>query len=115
MNNLDLLPNHNVPKDGEKGEDGRERGCTVDDQERNVVDFEAICKVSNSSAPFVCVCDDHDFVSSIDEFRGELVDVTFDTAGLRKEVVADHSNIVRHRGGGRSREPKGVCLWIIVL
>lgn len=98
MNNLDLLPNDNVSKDWEKGEDGR-KGCgAIDDQEGNMVDFETIRKISHSSSTFVCVCNHHDFVSSINEFCGELVNVTFDASGLWKEIVADHSNIVRHRG-----------------
>lgn len=98
VNDLDLLPNDNVSKDWEKGEDGREGCGAVDDQEWNVVNFKAIREVSHSCSAFICVCDDHDFVSSIDEFGGELVDVTFNASRLGKEIVTDHSNIVRHRG-----------------
>jgi hypothetical protein len=43
---LDALANDDVPENGEEGEDGRERGFSVDDQKRDVVDFEAIRKVS---------------------------------------------------------------------
>ena len=40
--------------------------------------------------------DDDDFVSSIDELGGQLVDVAFDSSWLWEEEVADHSDIVRH-------------------
>lgn len=64
-----------------------------------MVDFEAIREVSNAGSTFVCVRDDDNLVSAVDEFRRELVDVAFDAAWLGKEVVADHRNIVRHGAG----------------
>lgn len=64
-----------------------------------MVDFEAICEVSNASSAFVCMRDDNHLVPAVDELRGELVDVAFDSAWLGKEPVADHCNVVRHGGG----------------
>lgn len=61
-----------------------------------MVDLEAIREVSHSGSPFVCMRDDDDLVAAVDELRGELVDVAFDSSWLGEEEVADHSNIVRH-------------------
>lgn len=44
------------------------------------------------------MCDDYHFVAAINELRGDLVDVTFDSSWLGKEEVANHGNIVRHYG-----------------
>jgi hypothetical protein len=35
-------------------------------------------------------------MAAIDELGGELVDVAFNAAGLGKEEVADHGDVVRH-------------------
>jgi hypothetical protein len=64
-----------------------------------MVDLEAIRKVSYSCPSFVCVGYDYNLVSSIDELRGELVNMTFDSSGLREEEVADHGDIIRHGDG----------------
>jgi len=94
MNYLNLLANDNVSKYGEEREDCWEGCFSVDDQERNVVDFEAVCEIPNSSSSFICVSDDNNFVSAINELAGELVDVAFDSSWLGEEVVAHHGNIV---------------------
>jgi hypothetical protein len=47
------------------------------------------------------VRDNYDLVASVDELRGELVDVAFDSSWLGEEEVADHRNIVRHGGEAR--------------
>jgi hypothetical protein len=98
MHDFNLLSNDNVSEDGEEGEDSWEGGGAVDDEEGDVVDLEAIREVSHSRSPLVCMRDDDDLVAPVDEFRGELVDVAFDSAWLWEEVIADHSNVVRHRG-----------------
>jgi hypothetical protein len=98
MYNLNLLSNDNIPEDGEEREDGWEGRCSIDDEKWNVVDFEAIRKISHSSPPIVCMSDDYDFVASINELRRQLVDVRFDSSGLREEEVADHRNVIRHEG-----------------
>lgn len=61
-----------------------------------MIDFETVCKISDTCSVLICVCNNYDFVSSVDEFRGELVDMTFDASWLWKEEVADHGYIVRH-------------------
>jgi hypothetical protein len=98
MYNLDLFSNDDVAKDGEEGEDGRKGGFAVDDEKRDMVDFEAIREIAHASSPFVCVRYDDDFVSSVDELGGELVDVTLDSSGLGEEEVADHGDIIWHCG-----------------
>lgn len=65
---LDLLADNDVAKDGEEGEDGRERSFAVDGPEGDIVDFEAIGEVANSFASLECVGDDDDFVATTDEF-----------------------------------------------
>lgn len=99
MNNFNLLSYDNVAEDWEEREDCR-KGCrSVDDQKRYVIDLESICEVSNTSASFVCVCNNYNFVSAIDELGRKLVDMAFDSSGLGKEEIADHSNIVWHLCG----------------
>lgn len=71
MDNFDLLPNDNVAEYGEEGEDGREGGLAIDNEERNVIDLESIGEVSDSCSALVCMSDDNDFVSAIDQFLGE--------------------------------------------
>lgn len=95
MHNLNLFSYNNVAKYWEEGEDGGKSRCTIDDEERNMVDLEPVREVSDSSSSFVCMSDYNDLVPSIDEFGGELVDVAFDAAGLGEEEVADHRNIIR--------------------
>ena len=68
VNDLNLFSDDDVAEDWEEGEDGRERGLTVDGPEWNVVDFEAIGEVADSCPSLVCMGYDDDFVASIDEF-----------------------------------------------
>jgi hypothetical protein len=96
MYDFNLLSNDDVAKDWEEGEDSRKGGCAVDYEEWNMIDLEAISKISDSSSSFVCVGYNNDLVSPVDELARELVDVTFDTAGLREKEIADHCDIVRH-------------------
>jgi hypothetical protein len=103
MNNLDLLADDNIAEDREEREDGGKGGFSVDDEERHIVDLEAVGKISYSSSSFVCMGDDDNFVPTVNELGGQLVDVTFDAAGLWEEAVADHSNVVRHFGGSFAR------------
>lgn len=67
MDDFNLLADADVAQYGEEGEDGGEGGRPVDDEKGHVVDLEAVVKVSNALAVVVGVCDDDDFVASIDE------------------------------------------------
>jgi hypothetical protein len=96
MHNFNLLSYHNVPEDWEKGEDCRKGCSSIYDQERYVIDFETIRQVSHTSPTIICMCYDDDFMPSVDEFSRELVNVAFNSSGLREEEVANHGNIVRH-------------------
>ena len=71
-----------------------------------MVDLETICKISNTSSPFVRMGDDDDLVATIDELGRELVDVAFNAAGLGEKEVADHGNVVRHIEGFQGLETK---------
>jgi len=97
MYDLNLLAEDNVAKDRKEGEDGWKGRRAVDNKKGNVVDFEAIGKIPNTSPAVVSMRDDDDFVASVYELCRELVDMAFDSSWLGKEVVADHGNIVRHR------------------
>lgn len=99
VNDIDLFSDDDVSKHREEREDGGESRCAVNDEKWDVVDFQAVREVANASAALICVRYDYDFVSSIDELGGELVDVAFYSSGGREEEVADHSNVVRHVGG----------------
>ena len=103
MYNLDLLSNDDIAEDWKEGEYGWKGRCAVDDEKGDMVDFEAVREIPHSRAPFVGVRYNDDFVSSIDELRGELVDMTFDSARLGEEEIADHGDIVRH--SDRSERP----------
>lgn len=101
MHDVDLLPDDNVAEYGEEGEDGRKRRRPVDDKERDVVDLHAVGEVANTLASGIFMCNHNDLVAPVDKLRRELVDVTFHASGLRKEKVANHSDVVRggHLGG----------------
>lgn len=71
MDNLDLLPNDNVAENGEEGEDGGEGSLAVDNEERDMIDLESIGEVSDSCSALVCMGDDNDFMSAIDQFLGD--------------------------------------------
>lgn len=109
MHNLNLLAYHDVPEDGEEGEDGWKAGRAVNDQKRDMVDLEAICKVPDAGSSFIGVGDDYNFVATINQFGRQLVNVALDAAELREEEVADHSNVVWHFGSllAVSRSPAG--------
>ena len=64
----DLLTNNNVPEDGKEGKDSRKSGLSVDDKKRNVINFESIRQVSDSSTASVRVSDYNNFMTTIDQF-----------------------------------------------
>lgn len=68
VDDLDSLPNHDVPKDGKEGEDGGEGGLAIDDEEGDMVDLQAIGEIAHAGSPFICVGNDDDFVTTIDKF-----------------------------------------------
>ena len=98
MNYFNLLPDYDVPKYWKEGEDRWHRRLSVNDEKRDMVDFESIGKVVDSCTAFVGMSDHDDLVAAVDELRGELVDVAFNSSWLRKEEVAYHGDVVRHVG-----------------
>jgi hypothetical protein len=70
--NFDSFAYDDVAEDGEEGEDGGERSLAVDDEEGNVVDFEAVGEVSHTCPASICVCNDDNFVAAIDEFLSRV-------------------------------------------
>jgi hypothetical protein len=98
MNYFNPLPKYDVPKYWEEGEDRWHRRLSVDDEKRYMVDLEAIGEVVHSCTAFVGMSDYDDLVAAVDELRGELVDVAFNSSGLRKEEVTYHGDVVRHVG-----------------
>jgi hypothetical protein len=67
MNYSNLLSDDDVTKDWEKREDSRKRGFTINDKEWNMVDFEAVRKISDSCTSFVCMCNYDNLVPSINQ------------------------------------------------
>lgn len=68
MHDLDLLSDDNVAKYREKGEHRWHRRFTVYDEERDMVDLEAVREIPNPRAPFVRMCNYYDFVAAVNEF-----------------------------------------------
>jgi hypothetical protein len=65
---FDSFANYNVAEDGEEREDGWEGRFSVDDEEGDVVDFEAICEVPHTCSAGIGVSDDNYLVATVDEF-----------------------------------------------
>lgn len=106
--NVDLFTDDDVPEDREEGEDGRKACRAVDDEEGHVVDLEPVGEVADPLPIVVCVSNDHDLVTPVDEPLGQLVDVALDSSWLWEEEVADHGDIVRWlRHGDRDCPPSG--------
>ncbi|KAF3395177.1 hypothetical protein DPV78_009150 [Talaromyces pinophilus] len=72
MNDLNLFANDDIAEYGEEREERRHRGLAVDDEEGDMVDFEAVGEVAYAGAAFVGVGDDDDFVAAVDEFLSPL-------------------------------------------
>lgn len=68
MNYVNLLSDDDIAEYGEEREDGRKCRFAVDDEEWNMVDLQSISEISDSGASFVCMGNNNDFMSSIDEF-----------------------------------------------
>lgn len=96
VNDLYLFAYDDVAEYWEEREDRRKGTGSEHDEEWDMVNFEAICEISDASSVFIRVCDYYNFVSSVDQLCRELVDVAFDSPGLWKEEVADHSNVIWH-------------------
>ena len=69
MNNLDLLPYNNIAEYRKEGEHGWHCGFSIDDKEWDMIDFESICKVPNTSPACVGMGDDDHFVPTINQLR----------------------------------------------
>ena len=96
MYNFDLLSDYDVAKDGKEREDSWQSRLSIDDEERNMINFESVCEVPDTSSTFVCMGYDNYFMAAIDEFSRQLIDMGFYSSWLWKEEVADHGNVVRH-------------------
>lgn len=68
VDNLNLFANDNIPEYGEEREHRRHSRLAIYDEERHMVNLETIGKIPNPSAPFVCVSDDYDFMTTVDKF-----------------------------------------------
>lgn len=68
VDDLDLLADDDVPEDWEKGEDGWKGRFPVDDEERDVIDFQSVREIPDPGATLICVRDDNDFVASVYQF-----------------------------------------------
>ena len=68
VDDLNLLSDDDVAKYREKGEHRRHRRFAVYDEEGDMVDLETICEIPNSGASLVCMCNDYNFMTTIDEF-----------------------------------------------
>ena len=64
---LDLLPDNDVAEDGKEREDCWKCCFAVDHEERHMIDFQPVGKVSYSPTTLVAVCDNYDFVAPVYE------------------------------------------------
>jgi len=68
MNNLDLFADDDIPKYREKREHRGHGRLAVYDEERDMVDFEAVGEIPNSGPSFIRMGNDDDFMSAINKF-----------------------------------------------
>ena len=68
MDNLNLLPDNDVPKDGKKGENSGHSRLSVYDQKWNMINFEAVGQVTDTRATLIGMGNDDDFMSPVNEF-----------------------------------------------
>lgn len=68
VNYVNLLSDDDIAEYGEEGEDCWECRFAIDDEEWDVVNLQSIGEVADSGASFVCMGNNDDFVSSINEF-----------------------------------------------
>lgn len=114
VNDLNLLTDADISERREEGKNCRERRVSVNDEERHVVDLEAVGQVANTLAIAVRVRDDDDLVAAVNQLAGELIDVGFDASRLREEKVADHGDVVRaaRHGVEGGREGRIAPAWL---
>ena len=96
--NSDLFSYDNVTEQRKERKYRWKSTFAIYNKEGYVIDFEAICKISNTRSTFICMSDDHHFMATVDQLSGKLVDVALDSSWLRVEEVAHHGNIVWHLG-----------------
>ena len=96
VHNLNLFPKNDITEDGKEGENSGKSTFSINDQKRNVINFESIGEVPDACTALVSMGDDHHLMATVNEFGGQLVDMTFDSSRLWKEEVADHGDVVRH-------------------
>ena len=66
--NFNLFSQNDIPEYWEKRKNCGKCGFTINDEERYMVDFEAIGKIPDTGPSFVGMGDDDDFVTAVDEF-----------------------------------------------
>lgn len=91
MYNLNLFTYNNVPKNRKKREDRGHSRLAIDDEERYMVDLQAICEITDARSTLISMCDDNHFMAPINKLRRQLVNVTFYSTRLREEEVAGHA------------------------
>ena len=68
MHDLNFFPNDNISEDGEERKHSGKGGFSVYYEKGNMIDFQTIGEIPNPCTSLVCVRDDDDFVTTIDEF-----------------------------------------------
>jgi hypothetical protein len=96
MDDLNLFPNDHVAEKWEEREDCWHGRLSIDDQERHMIDLQPIGQIVHTCPTIVRMSYDNNLVPTIDQLGGELVYMAFHSARLRKEEIADHSDVVRH-------------------
>jgi hypothetical protein len=72
MDNIDLLSDNNITEDWKERKDGGKCRFSVDNEERNMIDFQPVCKISNTGAAFICVGYYNTFVAPINQLLSSV-------------------------------------------
>ena len=67
MHNLDLFSYYDIAEYWKEGKHGRHCRFSVNHKERDMIDLEAICKVSNPSSTLISMSYDNHFMSTVDK------------------------------------------------
>lgn len=75
MYNLNLFSQYYIPEYWKEAEHGWECRGAIDDQKRDVINFQAIRKVAYACSSLIRVRYDYNFMSTVYKLGGQLVDM----------------------------------------
>jgi hypothetical protein len=82
MDNIDVFSNDDISEYREKREDCRKRRLPIDDEERDVIDLEAVGEVAHAIAGFAGMGYDYYFVAAVPELLEGDIEVRSGDGGV---------------------------------